>query len=598
MSEIRTLGPVGLNPLGEYNSQTEYEKLDVVLYQGSSYVALQTVQGIVPTNAEYWQKLVSGGVGVDDIVDNLNSTDSEKALSAKQGNVLKNEINEKTYKSKLEFHSIAKSSATYVAKLPNGKSLLIDTGMSSQWNDIKAAIDYLEITKFDYLILTHPHPDHIGNVQNFINTYDFSECTCWIGMKPDFTNHASQIDENESDYDNLVTLLENNGITPIVPQNDSYFVIDEDTKLHFLNTSATIAENYYGAITEYRTEKKLNYNHFSLVTEIMHFNNVIMATGDIEEPVERGITPYVHKCNVVTSPHHGVNRDAYRGFYNAIVPEYSISMYITNDNNWLHDYYKSFMYMQELGCKMITASWSIAVNGLYSFFSTQGNITTNILGENYFSSERVHPKLYRTIHEIIEYTKTLQEEFSLEDLLTNMIPGSRVLTTWWNTYNTVYSQLYSDLQTLFPDFSDDWILEINKGDTHYKQIRVHNQNHTLEFVAESYGSTLNWKKTGRGEIANITGTTNLVNRIGELPKGSYKMSSYRDDSGSTLIQDGNYALIIETIDQYASGSAIVTTAIVYGTLRSTNSNTTDKCRAIMGYINTSSNPQFVWHKIN
>ena len=61
MSEIRTLGPVGLNPLGDYNSQTEYEKLDVVLYQDSSYIALKPVQGIVPTNAEYWQKLVSGG---------------------------------------------------------------------------------------------------------------------------------------------------------------------------------------------------------------------------------------------------------------------------------------------------------------------------------------------------------------------------------------------------------------------------------------------------------------------------------------------------------------------------------------------------------
>lgn len=43
MSEIKTLGPVGLNPLGDYNSQTEYEKLDVVLYQGSSYVALKPV---------------------------------------------------------------------------------------------------------------------------------------------------------------------------------------------------------------------------------------------------------------------------------------------------------------------------------------------------------------------------------------------------------------------------------------------------------------------------------------------------------------------------------------------------------------------------
>lgn len=94
MAEIKTLGPVGLNPLGEYNSQTEYEKLDVVLYQGSSYVALQTVQGQVPTNTEYWQKLVTGGM---DIIDNLESEDTQKALSANQGKVLNDIINTDNY---------------------------------------------------------------------------------------------------------------------------------------------------------------------------------------------------------------------------------------------------------------------------------------------------------------------------------------------------------------------------------------------------------------------------------------------------------------------------------------------------------------------
>ena len=33
-----------------------------MLYQGSSYVALQDVQGQEPTNSEYWQLLVSSGL--------------------------------------------------------------------------------------------------------------------------------------------------------------------------------------------------------------------------------------------------------------------------------------------------------------------------------------------------------------------------------------------------------------------------------------------------------------------------------------------------------------------------------------------------------
>ena len=82
----------------------------------------------------------------------------------------------------LKFHTVAKSSATYITQFPNGKNMLVDTGQVGQWTDIKNAIDGLGITKFDYLILTHFHSDHIGNVQNICDTYDLSDCRCWVGM--------------------------------------------------------------------------------------------------------------------------------------------------------------------------------------------------------------------------------------------------------------------------------------------------------------------------------------------------------------------------------------------------------------------------------
>lgn len=129
MSEIITLGPVGLNPLGEYNSETEYEKLDVVLYQGSSYVALQTVQGQAPTNTEYWQKLVTGGM---DIIDNLESEDTQKALSAKQGKVLNDNFEnslESNYYDEITYAQIRRyNTDCYVAIIPkfDNKGSLIE----------------------------------------------------------------------------------------------------------------------------------------------------------------------------------------------------------------------------------------------------------------------------------------------------------------------------------------------------------------------------------------------------------------------------------------------------------------------------------------
>lgn len=57
----QVLGIVGIKNMGEYNSQTMYEKLNVVTYNGSSYCAKQSSQGILPTNPDYWQLYAEKG---------------------------------------------------------------------------------------------------------------------------------------------------------------------------------------------------------------------------------------------------------------------------------------------------------------------------------------------------------------------------------------------------------------------------------------------------------------------------------------------------------------------------------------------------------
>lgn len=64
MAENIDLGIVGIKNMGEYNSQTNYEKLNVVTYQGSTYCALKNTTGNLPTNTEYWQLYAEkGGTG-------------------------------------------------------------------------------------------------------------------------------------------------------------------------------------------------------------------------------------------------------------------------------------------------------------------------------------------------------------------------------------------------------------------------------------------------------------------------------------------------------------------------------------------------------
>ena len=52
------LGRVGFVMRGTYNSSTAYKQLDVVFYNGSSYVAKINCTGIAPGNATAWQELI------------------------------------------------------------------------------------------------------------------------------------------------------------------------------------------------------------------------------------------------------------------------------------------------------------------------------------------------------------------------------------------------------------------------------------------------------------------------------------------------------------------------------------------------------------
>jgi hypothetical protein len=86
MSEIIVLGPVAYNPMGSYNSETEYERLDVVLYNGVSYVAKQDVQGQIPTNTDYWDQL---GISGADMANYYTKTETNSLLNNKEDNTNK-----------------------------------------------------------------------------------------------------------------------------------------------------------------------------------------------------------------------------------------------------------------------------------------------------------------------------------------------------------------------------------------------------------------------------------------------------------------------------------------------------------------------------
>lgn len=63
MSVTSNLGKVMLTPRGTYSPTNSYEPLDIVVYSGSSYLVLQSVAGVTPSNdGSYYMLLASRGL--------------------------------------------------------------------------------------------------------------------------------------------------------------------------------------------------------------------------------------------------------------------------------------------------------------------------------------------------------------------------------------------------------------------------------------------------------------------------------------------------------------------------------------------------------
>ena len=58
---VQILGKVGVVPKGEYNNATSYQRLDIVTYNGQSYISKANTTGNLPTDTTYWQLLAQKG---------------------------------------------------------------------------------------------------------------------------------------------------------------------------------------------------------------------------------------------------------------------------------------------------------------------------------------------------------------------------------------------------------------------------------------------------------------------------------------------------------------------------------------------------------
>ena len=152
------LGTVAMEPKGEYSAEAYYEKLNTVLYNDSTYMAIKPSHNILPTDTEYWQ-LIGGGAKKEEIVQVFDTVADMKLADLKDGMTVQTlgyyEVNDgggATYKI-----TDTESQTDYQEELENGlyATLIIENdtvnvnqfgakgdGITDDTNSIKTAFEF------------------------------------------------------------------------------------------------------------------------------------------------------------------------------------------------------------------------------------------------------------------------------------------------------------------------------------------------------------------------------------------------------------------------------------------------------------------------
>ena len=187
-----------------------------------------------------------------------------------------------------------------------GHNMLIDAGNNEDGPLLVQYFKEQNITKFDYLIATHPHEDHIGGMDDIINNFDIEKI-----YMPDVTTTTKT-------FLDVLEAIEKKNMTYDVPN---------------INQNFTLGNTLFQVI--YTGNDKKNLNNSSIILKATFKNTSYLFTGDATSEVEKKILNKDIQATVLKVGHHGSKYSTTTDFLNKVNPKYAI-ISVGKNNSYNH----------------------------------------------------------------------------------------------------------------------------------------------------------------------------------------------------------------------------------------------------------------------
>mgnify|MGYP003296440615 FL=1 len=269
----------------------------------------------------------------------------------------------------VHFVDVGQGDATLI-RFPNNKTMIIDSGSVDAKPNLVNYINNVFFSgynkHFDYVMLTHPDSDHMGNMVHILQNYSVGTL-----LRPNIVAKGLELGadnvyaSSDEEYLRLVALAYQKNIA-----------------MKFVTNTTVLADisSYMRILSPIKSTYD-NDNSFSPMLMISHNNTKILLTGDatIENEIEVINTYNTSKldCDILKLAHHGANTSTSDQFLNIVTPSVGVISY-GKDNSYLHP-------SSETLTRINNYSQNNNVDLINNIYETakQGNIIFNIDQNDY-----------------------------------------------------------------------------------------------------------------------------------------------------------------------------------------------------------------------
>jgi len=205
-----------------------------------------------------------------------------------------------------------------LVRFQNGKTMLIDAGQRNRYQDsgtemILPVLDYFNINKLDWIVMSHPHSDHIGGLISVLESIQVD--SIW----------DTHMDYHSWTYKRILELAEENntGIRKLISGEINR--IDGNTAVEVFAPDTVFIKH------------ESNVNNASIVMKLIHGENSFLFTGDLEHEGDAFLLSFgsVLKTDVLKVGHHGSITSTTQAFLNLAKPTWAV-VSVGNKNKFNH----------------------------------------------------------------------------------------------------------------------------------------------------------------------------------------------------------------------------------------------------------------------